>query len=86
MGENEINLRIEGMTCEGCAATISAYLKREGGWRRWMSATGRKRQKLSMIRVKQTLRKSFGAGYSPVTTPRNSNMDEAKSNEADQEG
>ncbi len=31
MGENEINLRIEGMTCEGCAATISAYLKREGG-------------------------------------------------------
>lgn len=31
MAENTINLRIEGMTCEGCAATISAYLRREEG-------------------------------------------------------
>lgn len=31
MAENKINLRIEGMTCEGCATTVAAYLRREEG-------------------------------------------------------
>ncbi len=28
---NTINLKIEGMTCEGCASTIAGYLRREEG-------------------------------------------------------
>lgn len=46
MGENEIKLKIEGMTCEGCAATISAYLKREDGVEKADVSYGEKKAKV----------------------------------------
>lgn len=34
MAETNVKLRIEGMTCDGCAASIEHALKREKGIRR----------------------------------------------------
>lgn len=45
MGENAINLRIDGMTGEGCAAAISAYLKREDGGEEADASYGDKKAK-----------------------------------------
>ncbi|MFQ5880794.1 MAG: heavy-metal-associated domain-containing protein [Dehalococcoidia bacterium] len=44
MAEERLRLKIEGMTCDGCADTIRRYLKRENGVKEatidWRAGTG----------------------------------------------